>query len=464
MIRELVLARRARRQGARHVLAILTEARRAGIGPSLALALVQRESDFRNVFGSDPVEPPQLRAAPVTRASYRRYRELRDTHGTQGVGLTQLTWRPFQDDADAAGGAWKPRVQLRVGFAALAENIRNHGRRAGIAAYNGRGPRAERYALEVLELARNWEPILAGDAPAPGLPTFAKAVTGGAPRAPASDAVHPSELTVSVVVAAYDEEEHIGRLLDSLASQTHAPYEVIVADDGSRDRTAEIAERSGARVIRLPHRGPAVARNEAARHATGDVLVFVDGDMSCAPEFVERLIEPIAGGRAVGTYSRDLYLGNPDNRWARAYAAVRNSPTDRLLPDLPERWANFRAVRRDAFLAAGGYDDVGYGEDMTLAAKLDELALVAPGAVCFHYQPGRAREVFENGRWVGRGTAIRELARPWRAHAPHRVVGIALRQIRQGRTPWVLPARLAYHTGVYIGLAQSTFRPEVHWK
>jgi hypothetical protein len=166
----------------------------------------------------------------------------------------------------------------------------------------------------------------------------------------------------------------------------------------------------------------------------------------------------------VGTYSPELYLGNPDNRWARAYAAVRNSPPDRLLPEKPERWANFRAVRRDAFIAAGGYDDVGYGEDMTLAPKLDELALVAPGAVCFHYQPSRVREVFENGRWVGRGAAIRELARPWRAHAPHRIVGIALRQIREGRTPWVLPARLAYHTGVYIGLAQSTVRPEVHWK
>ena len=273
---------------------------------------------------------------------------------------------------------------------------------------------------------------------------------------------HP---TVSVVVAAYDEEEHIGRLLDSLQRQTLPPDEVIVADDGSRDATATVAERSGARVLRLPHRGPAAARNAAAREAGGDVLVFLDGDMSCAPEFIERLTAPIADGRAIGTYTQEMYLGNPESRWAQAYSALRWSPPDRLLPhDMPEWWDNFRAIERRAFLEAGGYDDVGYGEDKTLAPKLDELALNAHGAVCFHHQPARLREVFQNGRWVGRGRAIRELARPWKVHAPHRIVRIAIQQIRDGRTPWVLPARLAYHSGVYLGLAESSLRPGRHWK
>jgi glycosyltransferase involved in cell wall biosynthesis len=277
--------------------------------------------------------------------------------------------------------------------------------------------------------------------------------------------VPASPATVSVVVAAYNEEKHVGRLLASLRGQTHPPTEVVVADDGSRDRTAEIAERMGATVMRLPRRGPAVARNTAARIANGDILVFLDGDMECAPEFIERLVEPIADDRAVGTFTRDMFLANPENRWARAYAALRWSPPDRLIPaDFPHRWENFRAVRRDRFLAVGGYDDVGYGEDMTLAPKLGELALAAEGAVCFHHQPSSLREVFENGRWVGRGAAIRTLRRPWRVHSLPNVVPIALRQIAAGRTPWVLPARIAYHLGVWIGLAQSTRAPGRHWK
>lgn len=270
---------------------------------------------------------------------------------------------------------------------------------------------------------------------------------------------------MSVVVAAYDEEEHIGRLLTSLQSQTWPSLEVLVADDGSRDRTAEIAEQMGAQVLRLPHRGPALARNTAAQEARGEVLVFLDGDMSCAPEFIERLVAPILSGEATGTFTRELYLGNPENRWARAYGALRWSPPDRLLPaNFPDRWANFRAVRRDRFLAVGGYDDVGYGEDMTLAPKLGEDALAADGAVCFHHQPTSLREIFTNGRWVGRGAAIRELPHPWLAHSLPVVTWIAFRQIRSGRTPWVLPARVVYHLGVWLGLARSALAPARHWK
>lgn len=156
---------RARRHGVPHALRIVYEARRARLDPALAFALVQRESDFRNIFGNDPVRPPQMRGGPVTRASYLRYRELRELgHGTQGVGLTQLTWPSIQDDADRIGGCWKPRTQLRVGFRVLAHRIRKRGRRDGIATYNGAGPRAERYADEVLRLADRWERILSGDA------------------------------------------------------------------------------------------------------------------------------------------------------------------------------------------------------------------------------------------------------------------------------------------------------------
>ena len=64
------------------------------------------------------------------------------------------------------------------------------------------------------------------------------------------------EPSVSVVVAAYNEEEHIAGLLTSLRAQTHPVHEVLVADDGSRDRTARIAEGMGAHVFRLRHRGP----------------------------------------------------------------------------------------------------------------------------------------------------------------------------------------------------------------
>lgn len=271
--------------------------------------------------------------------------------------------------------------------------------------------------------------------------------------------------TVSVCVAAYNEERHIGRLLDSLQDQSHAPLEVIVADDGSHDRTAELAAEKGATVLRLEHRGPAEARNAAARVARGEVLVFLDGDMACESRFIERLALPIAEGRAVGTFTREIRIANTESGWARGYAALSWSPRERLLPiGFPDRWDIFHAIRRESFLAVGGYDDVGYGEDRTVAAKLGEQALAADGAICHHYHPDTLREVFENGRWVGRGAAIRTLRRPWWTHSPPRIVALALAQIAAGRTPWVLAARLVYHAGVWIGLAESSRAPTRHWK
>lgn len=268
-----------------------------------------------------------------------------------------------------------------------------------------------------------------------------------------------------MIVAAYDESRHIGGLLKSLSVQTQPPLEVIVADDGSRDRTASIAEAHGARVLRLEHRGPAAARNRGAEVAAGDVLVFLDGDMECAPQFIERLVEPIAAGRASGTFTREIYLANADQRWARAYAALRFSPPDRLLPaDFPDRFGAYRAIRSDAFESVGGFDDVGYGEDMTIAEKLGEDALVAPGAVLFHHHPDSVGEIFGNGRWVGRGEAIRALSHPFWTHSYPRTALIGLRQVLAGRTPWVLPARAVYHSGVMLGLCEATLDPGRHWK
>src|SRR3989339_1560295 len=96
---------------------------------------------------------------------------------------------------------------------------------------------------------------------------------------------------VSVVIPARNEEEAIGPLLDSIRAVAGAgAWEIIVVDDGSTDRTAAIAERHGARVIRHPENqgnGASVRRGGCA--AGGDVLVFLDADGQHPPEAIPRL-------------------------------------------------------------------------------------------------------------------------------------------------------------------------------
>lgn len=107
---------------------------------------------------------------------------------------------------------------------------------------------------------------------------------------------------VSVIVPARDEAENLPLLLESLAAQCSAPYEVIVVDDGSTDGTGEIARRAGAVVVTskpLPEgwRGKPWACHQGAAAAGGDLLCFVDADTRFAvPDGLSRLQGAWPGG------------------------------------------------------------------------------------------------------------------------------------------------------------------------
>jgi glycosyltransferase involved in cell wall biosynthesis len=267
------------------------------------------------------------------------------------------------------------------------------------------------------------------------------------------------------VVPAYNEARHLRLCLSSLQSQTLTPCELIVVDDGSRDETAAVADALGAVVIRTPHRGPAHARNRGAAVACGDILVFVDADIECSPAYLENLIGPITRNGATGTFSKEIYIGNLSSRWARAYALIRRLALPRLLPDShPDESGNYRAIVRRRFLDVGGYEEVGYGEDMTLAPKLGELAVAAPEALCWHYNPDSLWEIFENARWIGRGQDIGEVERPWLSNLPTSALRKGACEVARGAELAIIPARLVYSFGILTGLARRATRPDRHWK
>jgi glycosyltransferase involved in cell wall biosynthesis len=108
---------------------------------------------------------------------------------------------------------------------------------------------------------------------------------------------------VTVIIPALDEEGAIGATVARLDRAW--VHEVIVVDNGSRDRTAERATAAGARVIAEPRRGYGSACLAGVRAAgPTDVLVFLDGDGSDVPEDLPRVLRPISEGEA------DLVLGS----------------------------------------------------------------------------------------------------------------------------------------------------------
>jgi len=105
-----------------------------------------------------------------------------------------------------------------------------------------------------------------------------------------------------VVIPAVDEEEAIGRVLAEIPP---VAAEVIVVDNGSRDRTAQVARAAGARVVSEPRRGYGQAcLTGIAAAGDADVIAFLDGDYSDYPEQLSGVVAPLLAGEA------DLVIGS----------------------------------------------------------------------------------------------------------------------------------------------------------
>jgi hypothetical protein len=157
--RDLLLAHRARRYGAKNSLRIVWEARRAGIPISLGFAICEKESNFANVFGHDPTSsiPAVWKGEPVTKDRYLRYKKSRSSGGCQGVGPTQITSATYQDRADELGGAWIPKNSIRAGFEAMASHTKGAGAVPhALATYNGSGPVADAYGRDLHARMEKW--------------------------------------------------------------------------------------------------------------------------------------------------------------------------------------------------------------------------------------------------------------------------------------------------------------------
>lgn len=146
---------------------VIDLAARAKLDLACACTLLEKESfGGKNVWGSDPVPTggAYTKGGPVTAENYQAYRAAlgKGTAGRQGVGPTQLTYGPFQDQADKAGGCWDWRANCLTGFGILASLIRVAGEQDGFRRYNGSGPAADRYGIDAVNKLRAWRQRLAG--------------------------------------------------------------------------------------------------------------------------------------------------------------------------------------------------------------------------------------------------------------------------------------------------------------
>ena len=180
---------------------------------------------------------------------------------------------------------------------------------------------------------------------------------------------------VVVVIPAIDEEPAIGRVL---AEIPRSVSEIIVVDNGSRDRTAEVARAAGATVVHEPRRGYGQAcLTGIAAAPDADVFVFLDGDGSDHPEQLEDVLGPVLRGEAdlvIG--SRALGRRAPGAHPWHAVLGTRLcvSLMNRLVGTQATDLGPFRAIGAPALHRLGMSDrDFGWTVEMQLKARRHRL-------------------------------------------------------------------------------------------
>jgi glycosyltransferase involved in cell wall biosynthesis len=157
-------------------------------------------------------------------------------------------------------------------------------------------------------------------------------------------------LDFSIVIPAKDEEQGLAAMLPGLR-QEYPEVEIIVVNDGSLDRTAQVCEEHGVTVISHPYpKGNGAAIKSGARAATGEYIVFMDGDGQHNPADIERLLYKVEEGY-------DLVVGARSGLSSQASIArwSANSFYNKLASwmvnrDIPDLTSGFRCVNRRKFL------------------------------------------------------------------------------------------------------------------
>jgi len=226
---------------------------------------------------------------------------------------------------------------------------------------------------------------------------------------------------VSVVVCSYNSERTMEACLASLEVLNYPDYEVIVVNDGSTDRTLEIAERFPyCRIISQPNKGLSVARNVGAEAATGEIVAYTDSDCVADPDWLTYLVGKMeASGLAA--------CGGPnfpppeDSLVPAAVAVSPGGPTHVLISDeVAEHIAGCNmAFRRDVLLELGGFDPVyrAAGDDVDICWRFQDAGHTigfSPAAIVWHFRRNTIGAYFGQQRGYGKAEALVYAKHPFR--------------------------------------------------
>ncbi len=212
--------------------------------------------------------------------------------------------------------------------------------------------------------------------------------------APFSQEVRCTWPRVSVVVCAYNAADTLEDCLSSLDRLTYPDYEVILVNDGSRDRTGEIGRgHSRVKIIDIPNGGLSAARNVGLAAATGEIVAYTDADTRVDRDWLTYLVQPFLRSDVVGSGGPNV-VPPDDPPMAQCIARAPGGPTHVLLDDrIAEHVPGCNmAFRREALLAVGGFNPIYLraGDDVDMCWRLQakgwKIAFASSALVWHHHR------------------------------------------------------------------------------
>ena len=176
--------------------------------------------------------------------------------------------------------------------------------------------------------------------------------------------------TVSVIVPVHNSEATIRECLQALRQQTSPPLEVVVVDDGSTDRTAEVSEDLALVIPNARGKGAGGARNTGAFASQGEIIAFIDSDCVPPTDWVENIVSAFSD-ETVGAVGGGYKAGADDSFWQTFCCEELIFRRRNRRESVETLVSNNLACRRSAFQEAGGFPEkYPVCEDMMLAYRI----------------------------------------------------------------------------------------------
>ena len=226
---------------------------------------------------------------------------------------------------------------------------------------------------------------------------------------------------VSVVVCAYNAERTMEACLASLETLDYPDYEVVVVNDGSKDRTLEISERFPyCRIISQENKGLSVARNVGAEAATGEIVAYTDSDCVADPDWLTYLVGRMVDGDLAACGGPN-FPPPEDSLVPAAVAVSPGGPTHVLISDeVAEHIAGCNmAFRRDVLLELGGFDPQyrAAGDDVDICWRFQDAGHTigfSAAAIVWHFRRNTVKAYLNQQRGYGKAEALVYAKHPFR--------------------------------------------------